>query len=116
MRVAHGRGSDPAHSGWLRQFSNDVGSKATSKGAYLTGEIYSGKYGRALRLDGLEAENANARRRAIVVHPAWYAEAEMVRKIGRLGRSEGCFALSQDDCNAFLETLGPGRLLYAGKF
>jgi hypothetical protein len=29
--VAHGRGSDPAHVGWLKQFSNSVGSLATSR-------------------------------------------------------------------------------------
>src|SRR3954451_20073873 len=32
-RVAHGRGSDPAHSGYLERFSNDFGSYATSSGA-----------------------------------------------------------------------------------
>src|SRR3546814_12763813 len=35
--VAHGRGSDPAHQGWLQRFSNLPGSSATSSGAYLTG-------------------------------------------------------------------------------
>ncbi len=32
MLVAHGRGSDPAHTGWLQRFSNQPGSNATSQG------------------------------------------------------------------------------------
>src|SRR5437763_16854276 len=43
-RVAHGRGSDPAHSGYLERFSNDFGSYATSNGTYTTGDYYDGKY------------------------------------------------------------------------
>lgn len=35
--VAHGRGSDPAHTGWARQFSNEPESFASSTGAYVTG-------------------------------------------------------------------------------
>jgi hypothetical protein len=31
--VAHGRGSDPAHSGYLDRFSNEPGSAASSAGA-----------------------------------------------------------------------------------
>jgi hypothetical protein len=31
-RVAHGRGSDPDHSGFVERFSNDFGSNATSHG------------------------------------------------------------------------------------
>jgi hypothetical protein len=40
--VAHGRGSDPDHCGYLRSFSNEPGSFATSRGAYLTCEWYNG--------------------------------------------------------------------------
>src|ERR1051326_7662297 len=32
--VAHGRGSDPTHTGWLQRFSNAPRSNATSSGAY----------------------------------------------------------------------------------
>ena len=35
LLVAHGRGSDPDHSGWLEKFSNEPGSAASSQGAYL---------------------------------------------------------------------------------
>lgn len=114
--VAHGRGSDPGHTGWLQRFSNVIGSKASSRGAYRTGEYYEGKYGRSMRLVGLEDDNSNAEARAIVIHPAWYVGDDMLAKYGKLGRSEGCFALSQAGLEAVLARLGPGRLLYAGKF
>jgi hypothetical protein len=114
-QVAHGRGSDPAHSGWLERFSNDPGSEASSNGAYVTGNVYHGKYGRSLRLSGLDYSNSNALQRAIVVHAAWYAEPQVVQQYGKLGRSEGCFALSETNLQYLLYRLGPGRLLYADK-
>ena len=113
--VAHGRGSDPGHHGYLERFSNAYGSNASSQGAYLTGDYYPGKYGRSMRLKGLEASNSNAEGRAIVVHSAWYAEPEVISQTGKLGRSEGCFALSQESLREVLARLGPGRFLYADK-
>lgn len=115
LLVAHGRGSDPAHSGWLRRFSNDLGSAATSEGRYLTGDYYTGQHGRSLRLHGFDATNDNAYARAIVVHAAWYVSPEMARQHGVLGRSEGCLAVSQADLGHVLERLGPGRLIVATK-
>ena len=113
--VAHGRGSDPDHSGWLERFSNEMGSEASSSGGYITGDYYPGKYGRSLRLSGLDASNSNAEARAIVVHSAWYAEPAVAEEHGKLGRSEGCFALSYTSLQETLERLGPGRFLYADK-
>ena len=113
--VAHGRGSDPGHGGFLERFSNAPGSEATSKGAYLTGDFYYGKYGRSLRLRGLDPTNDNAEARAIVVHSAWYAEPDLVAAHGKLGRSEGCFAFGHTSHREMLARLGPGRLLYADK-
>jgi hypothetical protein len=54
LLVAHGKGSDPDHSGWLQRFSNVPGSEASSNGAYLTGSEYVGKHGRSQRLVGLD--------------------------------------------------------------
>lgn len=116
LLVAHGRGSDPGHSGWLRSFSNQVGSAATSQGAYVTGDYYVGQHGRSMRLRGLEGSNSNAEPRAIVVHGAWYVSPKMVAEHGVLGRSEGCFAFDEGDLPQVLARLGPGRLLLAGKF
>lgn len=113
--VCHGRGSDPAHTGWLDHFSNDFGSEASSNGAYLTADIYYGKYGRSLRLFGLDPSNSNAEPRAIVIHAARYAEPDMIAQYGKLGRSEGCFALSELSLQYVLQKLGPGRMLYADK-
>ncbi|MGE3693412.1 MAG: murein L,D-transpeptidase catalytic domain-containing protein, partial [Novosphingobium sp.] len=70
--VAHGKGSDPEHDGWLKYFSNTPGSEATSRGAYLTAEWYTGKYGTSIRLVGMDGDKCNALDRAIVMHPAWY--------------------------------------------
>ena len=113
--VAHGKGSDPEHDGWLKTFSNVEGSEATSRGAFLTCEWYNGKYGTSIRLAGLDVDNSLARDRAIVMHPAWYAAPDMIEKWGKLGRSEGCFAMSQGDFNEALWHLSGGRLLYADR-
>ena len=113
--VAHGRGSDPEHDGWLKNFSNIPGSEATSRGAYLTCEWYNGKYGTSIRLQGLDGDNSHALDRAIVMHPAWYAASDMLAKYGKLGRSEGCFAMAPDDFNEALWRLSGGRLLFADR-
>jgi hypothetical protein len=113
---AHGRGSDPAHSGWLQRFSNDTGSLASSEGAYLTGLPYVGRHGRSQRLHGLDPTNSNAEARAIVLHAAWYVSEEMVRAHGKLGRSEGCFVFAGPSLEEVMARLGPGRLLAAGRF
>lgn len=113
--VAHGRGSDPAHTGFLQRFSNAPRSNATSAGAYLTDGVYVGGHGRSLRLTGLDATNDNALSRGIVVHAAWYVSSDMARAHGVLGRSEGCFALSATSLPDVLGRLGSGHLIYADK-
>jgi hypothetical protein len=115
LLVAHGRGSDPDHTGWVKTFSNAPSSNATSEGCYLTADYYVGKHGRSMRLRGLEATNSNAESRGIVVHAAWYVGPDMVRSHGMLGRSEGCLAVSEADLPKVLERLGPGRLIVARK-
>ena len=114
-RVCHGRGSDPAHSGYLERFSNDFGSYATSSGTYVTGDYYDGKYGLSLRVRGLDASNSNAEGRAIVIHNAWYAEDDMVPLHGQLGRSEGCFAMSKASQYQVMRRLAGGRMIFADK-
>jgi hypothetical protein len=113
--VSHGRGSDPGHTGFLQRFSNQFGSEASSNGAYVTGDYYPGKYGRSMRVRGLDPSNSNAEDRAIVVHSAWYAEPDVLAQTGRLGRSEGCFALSHTSLREVLSRLGPGHFLYADR-
>jgi L,D-transpeptidase catalytic domain len=114
-RVCHGRGSDPAHSGYVERFSNDFGSYATSNGTYVTGDYYQGKYGLSLRVRGLDYSNSNAEPRAIVIHNAWYAEDDMIPLHGQLGRSEGCFAMSKQSQYEVMRRLAGGRMIYADK-
>jgi len=113
--VAHGRGSDPDHSGFVERFSNDFGSYATSNGTYVTGDYYDGKYGLSMKVRGLDWSNYNAEPRAIVIHNAWYAEDDMIPLHGKLGRSEGCFAMSRKSQYEVMRKLAGGRMIYADK-
>jgi hypothetical protein len=115
LLVAHGRGSDPASLGWLQHFSNQPGSAASSSGTYATGDRYTGKHGASRRLIGLDPENSNAERRAIVIHAAAYVSSGMAAERGKIGRSEGCFAVAQSDIALVLEQLGSGRMIYADR-
>ena len=98
-RVAHGVNSGLLYA---TDFSDKVGSNKSSLGLYRLAEEYQGRHGTSFRLDGLDPGlNANARRRAIVVHAAEYATRaamhENRKEFGRLGRSAGCLALSDKD-------------------
>lgn len=115
LRVAHGSGSDPAHTGWLQRFSNEHGSNASCDGAFATADYYHGKHGRSQRLHGLDASNNNALERAIVIHGAWYANPDMIRTHGMLGRSQGCFAFAEGELEQVFAQLGTGRMIYAAK-
>jgi len=113
--VAHGRGSDPDHSGFVEHFSNDFGSYASSNGTYVTGDYYEGKYGLSMKVRGLDWSNSNAEQRAIVIHNAWYAEDDMIPLHGMLGRSEGCFAMSKASQDRVMRKLAGGRMIFAEK-
>jgi hypothetical protein len=115
LLVAHGLGSDPANSGFLHAFSNLPGSNATSEGAYLTDEPYTGMHGLSLRLNGLDQTNSNARMRDIVAHAASYVSRTKIESEGKIGRSNGCFAFAECDIAQVLARLGRGKLLYAGR-
>ena len=113
--VAHGRGSDPANSGWVEKLSNRPGSNASCSGSFLTSDIYHGKHGRSRRLIGLDTDNNLALERGIVIHAASYVGEGIVQAQGRVGRSQGCFAVSDEDILPVLTHLGPGRLLFAAR-
>ena len=115
LLVSHGSGSDPAHTGYLRRFSNDFGSNASSEGAFATADYYVGKHGRSQRLIGLDATNSNALSRALVIHGAWYANKSMLATHGMLGRSQGCFAVGEGDLEQVFARMGPERMIYATK-
>lgn len=106
--VSHGRGSDPDHDGYADRFSNREGSHATSLGLYRTAEMYEGKNGLSMRLDGLEASNSNARDRDIVMHGADYvAQGRRIQ-----GRSHGCPAVQRSELEPITERIAGGSLLY----
>lgn len=115
FHTAHGRGSDPAHTGFAQRFSNTPDSHASSLGAYVTGGMSSGaKHGPNVILDGLEQSNNEARERAIIVHAADYCEPAYLAANGKLGRSYGCFSVSQADLRTLRPEMDAGRLLFAG--
>lgn len=115
LLVAHGTGSDPEHTGVLQRFSNDMGSNATCEGAFVATDYYTGKHGPSQRLEGLDESNSNALDRAIVVHAAVYATPAHIAKWGKLGRSQGCFAVGGDDLEKVFLKLGAGRMIFSAK-
>ena len=89
--VAHGRNTGEE---FANQFSNKAASFKSSIGFYATGEIYDGKHGMSLKLDGLEKGlNDKARERAVVIHGADYVSETFIKQNKRLGRSQGCPAI-----------------------
>lgn len=91
--VTHGKNSGNLVA---TSFSNLPGSLKSSVGVFLTDRTYTGHVGYAVRLKGLESGfNDNAYRRAVVVHGAWYADPEVARRYGQLGKSFGCPVVSK---------------------
>jgi hypothetical protein len=114
LRTSHGRGSDPAHTGFARDFGNTPESYKSSVGAFATaGASHGAQQGPNVLLDGLEYSNDRARERAIIVHGADYADPDFLAREGKLGRSYGCFSVAHTDLPALRERMGEGRLLFA---
>jgi lysozyme family protein len=109
---AHGQGSEAdKHDGMATAFSNMPGSNQSSLGVFRCAETYEGKHGLSLRIDGLEPTNSNARDRDIVIHSAAYVSSAVAQKYGRVGCSNGCFALSEEDKQGIIDVLKNGSLL-----
>ena len=109
--VAHGRGSG---ADVAQRFSNQPNSYESSLGTFVTADTYEGKNGLSLRLDGLNPGlNDHAMERGIVMHGAWYVSEAMVREQGRLGRSEGCPALSPAVAPKIIDMIRGGSVLFA---
>jgi hypothetical protein len=109
--VAHGAGSGD---NYATQFSNVNDSRQTSLGLFLTGGTYEGGNGYSLKLRGLDAGlNDLAEARHIVMHGAWYVSPEHARSHGRLGRSWGCPALSEQIAPQVIDTIKGGSFVYS---
>lgn len=108
--VAHGRNSGEE---FATAFSNKSESYQSSLGFYLTGEIYQGKHGLSLRLDGLEKGiNDKARERAVVIHGADYVSEKFIKQNKRLGRSHGCPALPVELNQEIIKTIKDKSCLF----
>lgn len=108
--VSHGKNSG---NNYATSFSNEDGSLKSSLGFYLTESTYQGKNGYSLILEGLEKGiNDHARRRAIVVHGAAYANPSVIRNGGRLGRSFGCPAVPEKLSRPIIDAIKGGSVMY----
>ena len=109
--VAHGAGSGEDRA---VAFSNQPGSRQSSLGLFRTADVYLGRHGRSLRLDGLEpGVNDRALERAIVVHGADYVSPSFARRHRRLGRSWGCPALARQVSQQVIDRIQGGTALFA---
>jgi len=108
--VAHGQGSG---NDIATQFSDKADSHQSSLGFYVTDDVYYGKHGRSLRLDGMDAGfNTNARSRAVVLHAAAYVCENTIKQLGRLGRSFGCPAVSPEVSNQIIDLIKGHNMLF----
>lgn len=95
--VTHGQGNGV---GSTIQYSNEPGSNCTSDGIYKIGNSYSGRFGLAYKLYGLQTTNSNALNRFVVLHAHSCVPDEEVYPEG-ICMSQGCPTVSP----AFLNVL-----------
>ncbi|MBK6707165.1 MAG: murein L,D-transpeptidase catalytic domain family protein [Sphingomonadales bacterium] len=118
--VAHGIGSDPDDDGYADAFGNVYQSWMSSLGAARGGELYRGRNGLSLRLDGLDPSNSAMRQRDIVVHSyaaerrRYFNYSLMSARGGKPGTSEGCFVVEPHRRDWLYDRLRDGGFLYAG--
>ncbi|PSL43090.1 L,D-transpeptidase-like protein [Chitinophaga niastensis] len=97
--VAHGQGPD--FRAEVVPFSNEVGSLCSSLGKYRIGTKYSGRFGTAYKLHGLDKTNSNAFDRFVVLH-SHVCVPGTAQDMG-ICRSDGCPTLNP----AYFATLQP---------
>lgn len=91
--VAHGSGSETGIKGDILQFSNTPNSNSSSLGRYSIEKSYTGVFGKAYRLNGLDQTNNNALQRAIVLH--CYKDVPDDEKEYYIINSHGCPMVSE---------------------
>ncbi|WP_238584444.1 murein L,D-transpeptidase catalytic domain family protein [Legionella gratiana] len=110
--VAHGRNSGDGKV--PVSFSNDMSSKKSSLGTYITENTYVGHKGLSLNLEGLEKGlNSNAYDRRVVIHGAWYVEPSFIKREGRAGCSWGCPAIAESIAKPVINTIKNGSVVFA---
>lgn len=106
IKTSSGKGSDRNNDGLAESFSNKSGSNKSSLGFYETDATYRGKHGVSLKLDGKSPGlNTNAKSRAVVIHSAAYVRGG--------GRSQGCFAVEENNLRKVIGKLKNGAIIYA---
>lgn len=108
--TTHGLHSDENRDGLAEQFGNTVNSGRSSLGFVRTAEVYEGKFGRSVRLDGLSTTNSNIRKRAVVLH-GWEKayEKDVIQ-----GWSWGCITLDYAIRDNVIDKVAAGSLMYVG--
>lgn len=110
--VSHGKNTGGIKA---QHFSNNPGSLQSSLGVFVTdSDPYEGGNGYSLRLHGLEkGVNDKAYQRDIVIHGAWYVNADTIRRFGAIGRSWGCPAVSPALVKSLIDTIKQNTLIFA---
>ncbi len=107
--VAHGKNSGAEYA---KKFSNKAQSLASSLGFFVTRNIYIGKHGLSLKIDGLEPGfNNNAAKRAVVIHGAGYI-GEHQPNAPSMGRSFGCPAVPKEEAPKIIDLIKDGTCLF----
>lgn len=109
--VAHGKNSGDAKA---VSFSNQPKSLKSSVGVFVTDEVYSGNHGSSLRIKGLERGiNDNVYRRSVVFHGASYVSDKIANANGKVGRSFGCMAVSQNKIKPLINVIKGKSVVFA---
>ena len=108
--VAHGEGSGDLVP---TRFSNRDGTHQSSLGTFITGSTFTGIRGHSLRLHGLEPGiNDNAYARGIVIHGTPGVSEAKARQ-GKMGRTEGCPAVSSEAAPRLIALIAHGTVVFA---
>jgi hypothetical protein len=114
--VAHGSGSSCSYNiDKACTFSNTPMSKRSSLGAMKTGAVYTGKYGKSLKLHGLDCTNSRVYARFIVLHPSQYVTESYIIQHGYAGHSWGCLAVNPIVAPHLIDLIKDGVFVFSCK-
>ncbi len=107
-RTSHATLSEDLKTRTATKCSNQVGSRMTAPGAYVTlGQPRAGKYGLSLAVDGLDKDvNDNARERAILFHTNQLPNGHV------MGTTDGCFTVPVERAEEVLKLIAGGTFVY----